>query len=101
MRGCRSSQEQIRCFKKNNHIELKIPKEKRGIVSKPLLPFIIPHDYNFPLLNFKIFAVNNLLDCFVKDQVEIISDGKKLARNFLFNRVKDTLQQCRETEATV
>jgi hypothetical protein len=76
-------QEQLGYIEKINRKELKNPK-KKGIVSTPLIPFIQPQDYIFPLLDFEIGAVNNVLDSlqnFVEDQVEIISDTQKVARN--------------------
>jgi hypothetical protein len=66
------------------------------------MPFIQPQDYIFPSLHFEIGAVNNVLDSlqnFVEDQVMILSDTEKLARNCLitadvaYTRLKDSVQE--------
>ncbi len=97
--------EQMRYLEKINCKKLKTPKEKKGIVSTPLVPFIQPQDYIFPLLHFEIGAVNNVLDSlqnFVEDQVEIISDMEKVARNQVitadvaYTRQNDLVQQFSE-----
>jgi hypothetical protein len=99
-------QEQLRYVKKINRKELKNPKDKKGIVSTPLIPFIQPQDYIFPLLHFKIGAVNNVLESlqnYVEDQVEIISDTEKVARNrditadVAYTRLKDTVHEAHAT----
>ncbi len=101
-------QEQLRYVEKINRKELKNPKDKKGIVSSPLIPFIQPQDYIFPLLHFEIGAVNNVLDSlrnFVEDQVEIISDTEKVARNRVitadvaYTRLKDSVQEAHATVA--
>jgi hypothetical protein len=54
----------------------KEPKDKKGIVSKPIIDFIEPRDYIFPQLHFEIGAVNNVLDAlraFIEEQVEVLS----------------------------
>jgi hypothetical protein len=56
----------------------------KGIVSNPLIPFIEPKNYIFPLLHFEIGMINNVLDSlrsFVQQQVEVLSDKEKWARN--------------------
>jgi len=63
---------------------LKEPREKKGIVSLPLIDFIEPHHYIFPQLHFEIGAVNNVLDYlrgFIEEEVEILSDAEREARN--------------------
>jgi DNA gyrase/topoisomerase IV subunit A len=101
-------QEQLRYVEKINRKELKNPKDKKGIVSSPLIPFIQPQDYIFPLLHFEIGAVNNVLDSlriFLEDQVEIISDTEKVARNRVitadvaYTRLKDSVQEAHATVA--
>ena len=98
----------MRYLEKINCKELKTPKEKKVIVSTPLVPFFQPQDYIFPLLNFEIGAVNNVLDSlrnFVEDQVEIISDTEKVARNRVitadvaYTRLKDSVQEAHATVA--
>ncbi len=64
--------------------ELKAPKEKKGIVTVPIFDFVEPKNYIFPLLHFEIGAVNNVLDnfrSFVEEQVEMLSEQEKTARN--------------------
>jgi hypothetical protein len=63
---------------------LKEPKEKKGIISVPLIDFIEPKHYIFPQLHFEIRAVNNVLEYlrdFIKEKVEILSDAEREARN--------------------
>jgi hypothetical protein len=58
-------------------------KTKKGIVNNPLIPFIEPKNYIFPLLHFEIGMINNVLDSlrsFVQQQIEVISGKKKCAR---------------------
>jgi len=59
-------------------------KDKKGIVSEPIINFIEPKDYIFPQLHFEIGAVNNVLDAlraFTEDQVEVLSQEEREARN--------------------
>ena len=83
---------------------------KKGIVSDPIIPFIEPENYIFPLLHFEIGAVNNVLDSlrnFVEDQVEIISEKEKVARNCVITadlsctRAKEILEEFSENGAAV
>jgi len=62
----------------------KEPKDKKGIVSKPIIDFIEPRDYIFPQLHFEIGAVNNVLDAlraFIEEQVEVLSNEERECRN--------------------
>ncbi len=97
-------------IQKINSKELKGPKQKKGIVSDPIIPFIEPEDYIFPLLHFEIGAVNNVLDNlrnFVEDQVEIISEAEKVGRNCVITadvactRAKEILEEFSENGAAV
>ncbi len=45
-----------------NSGQWKEPKDKKGIVSEPIIEFLGPKDYIFPQLHFKIEAVNNIID---------------------------------------
>jgi hypothetical protein len=70
-------------FKKRSRCAKK-PKEKKVIVSFPLIDFIKPHHYIFPQLHFEIGAVNNVLDYlqgFIEEEVEVLSDAEREARN--------------------
>ena len=64
--------------------ELKEPKDKKGIVDSPLIDFFQPGNYIFPQLHFKIGTVNNVLDglrAFTEEEVEVLSEPEKEARN--------------------
>ena len=64
--------------------ELKEPKDKKGIVDSPLIDFIQPGNYIFPQLHFEIGTVNNVLDglqAFTEEEVEVLSEPEKEARN--------------------
>jgi hypothetical protein len=64
--------------------QLKDPRDKKGIVSLPLIDFIEPHHYIFPQLHFEIGTVNNVLDAlrgFIEEEVEVLLDSEKEARN--------------------
>jgi hypothetical protein len=55
-------------------------------VSLPVFDFVEPSHYIFSLLHFEIGAVNNFLDsfqAFVEDEIELITDLDKTARNML------------------
>lgn len=63
---------------------LKEAKEKKGIVSLPLIDFVELQQYIFPQLHFEIGTVNNLLDAlrgFIEDEVEALSEAEIEARN--------------------
>jgi hypothetical protein len=65
---------------------LKSAKEIKGIVDNVIWDFIEPKNYIFPVLHFEIGAVNNVLDNFygfIEDQVEILSQDERVARNNL------------------
>jgi hypothetical protein len=67
-----------------NSGQRKEPKDKKGIVSEPIIDFIEPKNYIFPQLHFEIGAVNNILDAlraFVEEQVEVLSDEERQRRN--------------------
>ena len=67
-----------------NSGELKEPRDKKGIVNLPLIDFIQPQHYLFPQLHFEIGTVNNVLDglrAFTEEEVEVLSDAEKQARN--------------------
>jgi hypothetical protein len=62
----------------------KEPRDKKGIVSEPIINFIEPKDYIFPQLHFEIGTVNNVLDAlraFIEEQVEVLSQEEREARN--------------------
>jgi hypothetical protein len=64
--------------------QLKMPKEKKGIVSKHIWSFIEPQNYIFPQLHFEIGVVNLVLDNFyefIEDQVEFLTPEEKVAQN--------------------
>jgi len=64
--------------------QLKEARDKKGIVSLPLIDFIEPQYYIFPQLHFEIGTVNNILDAlrgFIEEEVEVLSDAEKAARN--------------------
>jgi len=63
---------------------VKEPRQKKGIVGKPIWDFIEPKHYIFPVLHFEIGAVNNVLDSFygfVEDRVELLSEEEKVLRS--------------------
>ena len=63
-----------------NSGQRKEPKDKKGIVSEPIVDFVEPKDYIFPQLHFEIGAVNNILDAlraFVEEQVEVLSQEER------------------------
>ena len=89
---------------------LKEAKDKKGIVSEPLIPFIEPSNYIFPVLHFEIGTVNNVLDSlrgFIEDQVEVISAEEKVARNHVIisdvscTRAKEALSDWNSTGRTI
>ncbi len=57
-----SISQQVECVQRIEAGVLKEPREKKGIVSLPLIDFIEPRHYIFPQLHFEIGAVNNVLD---------------------------------------
>ncbi len=64
--------------------QLKDAKDKKGIVSLPLIDFIEPHHYIFPRLHFEIGTVNNVLDAlkgFIEEEVEMLSEAEVEAKN--------------------
>ncbi len=64
--------------------EVKEARVKKGIVALPLIDFIEPNKYIFLQLHFEIGTVNNVLDAlrgFIEEEVEVLSDAKKEARN--------------------
>jgi hypothetical protein len=64
--------------------QLKMPQEKKGIVSKHIWSFIDPQNYLFPQLHFEIGVVNLVLDNFyefIEDQVGILMPEDKVAQN--------------------
>jgi hypothetical protein len=67
-----------------NARQLKEAKDKKGIVSLPLIEFIEPHQNIFPQLHFEIGTVNDVLDAFkgfIEEEVEILSESEIEARN--------------------
>jgi len=63
---------------------VKEPRQKKGIVGKPIWDFIEPKPYIFPVLHFVIGAVNNVLDSlygFVEDRVELLSEEEKVLQS--------------------
>jgi hypothetical protein len=64
--------------------ELNEARAKKGIVALPWIDFIEPNKYIFPQLHFEIGTVNNVFDAlrgFIEDEVEVLSDAEKEARN--------------------
>jgi len=64
--------------------QLKEARDKKGVVSEHVWPFIEPCNYIFPHLHFEIGVVNMVLENFygfVEEQVEMISPEEKVARN--------------------
>jgi hypothetical protein len=62
----------------------KEPKDKKGIVSEPIIDFIEPSNYVFPQLHLEIGAVNYVLDAlraFIEEQVEVLSNKEREFRN--------------------
>jgi hypothetical protein len=85
-----------------DHGQRKEPKDKKGIVSKPIIDFIEPKDYIFSQLHFEIGAVNNVLDAlraFIEEQVEVLSEEERQCRNakiiadVALERAKDNLNR--------
>ncbi len=55
-----------------NSGQQKEPKDKKGIVSEPVIDFVEPKDYIFPQPHVEIWVVNNVLDAvraFIEEQV--------------------------------
>jgi hypothetical protein len=77
-------EQQSQVVQRINSGQLKEPRDKKGIVSLPLMDFIEPNHYIFPQLHFEIGTVNNVLDAlrgFIEEEVEVLSDSEKEARN--------------------
>jgi hypothetical protein len=76
--------QQLQFVERINAGQLKDAKDKKGIVSLPLIDFIEPHHYIFPQLHFEIGTVNNVLDAlkgFIEEEVEMLSEAEVEARN--------------------
>jgi hypothetical protein len=85
-----------------NSGQQKKPKDKKSIVSEPVIDFVELKDYIFPQLRFEIGAVNNILDAlqaFVEDQVEVLPkeerEGKnsKIIADVALEKAKDSLNR--------
>lgn len=76
--------QQIEFVDSINAGRLKEAKDKKGIVTLPLLSFVEPKHFIFPQLHFEIGTVNNVLDAlrgFIEDEVEALPEKEVEARN--------------------
>ncbi len=71
-------------LQQNTRGQLREAKQKKGIISDPLIEFIEPSNYIFLQLHFEIGAANNVMDnlrCFIEEEVEQLSNEEKTTRN--------------------